>query len=154
MTCSRHYDILAKTRTRMMTAVTFSRQNDAGSRVSNTQHWENLVQVVVLVSESKALYQDVPLQYELGDLHYSQLTQNSKRVIVQKTLTYFEHTFLDIVVMSRTCYHCPDSCNTWKVGTCWKQRRNNTWQPRWCICCSSRYLHKWTRHFLWNEKQI
>ena len=29
--------------------------NDAGSRVSNTQYWENLVLEVVLVSESKAL---------------------------------------------------------------------------------------------------
>ena len=36
--------------------ITFSRQNDAGSRVSNTQYWENLALVVVLVSESKALY--------------------------------------------------------------------------------------------------
>ena len=38
-----------------MTAITFYRQNDAGSRASNTQHLENLVLVVVLVSESKAL---------------------------------------------------------------------------------------------------
>ena len=37
----------------MTTAITFSRQNDAGSRVSNTQYWENLVLVVVLVLESK-----------------------------------------------------------------------------------------------------
>ena len=49
-------DILAKTRSRVTTATTFSRQNGAGSRVSNTQYWENLVLVVVLVSESKALY--------------------------------------------------------------------------------------------------
>ena len=35
MTCFRHYDILAKTRSRMTTAVAFSRQNDTGSRVSN-----------------------------------------------------------------------------------------------------------------------
>ena len=55
ITCSRHYDILAKTRSRMTTAITFSRQNDAGSRVSNTQYSKNLVLVVVLVSESKAL---------------------------------------------------------------------------------------------------
>ena len=55
MTCSRHYDILAKTRSRMTTAITFSRQNDAGSRVTNTQYWENPVLVVALVSESKAL---------------------------------------------------------------------------------------------------
>ena len=32
MPCSRHYDILAKTRSRMTTATTFSRQNDVGSR--------------------------------------------------------------------------------------------------------------------------
>ena len=44
------YDILAKTRSRMTTAITFSRQNDAGSRVSNTQYCENLVFVIVLVS--------------------------------------------------------------------------------------------------------
>ena len=30
--------------------------NDAGSCVSNTPYWENLVLVVVLVSETKALY--------------------------------------------------------------------------------------------------
>ena len=40
----------------MTTATTFTRQNDIGSRMSNTQYWENLVLVVVLVSESKALY--------------------------------------------------------------------------------------------------
>ena len=56
MTCFRYFDILAKTRSRVTTAVAFSRQNDAGSRVSNTQYWENLVLVVVLVLESKALY--------------------------------------------------------------------------------------------------
>ena len=56
MTCSRHYDIFAKTRSRMTTVITFSRQNDVGSRVSNTQCWENLVLLVVLVSESKALW--------------------------------------------------------------------------------------------------
>ena len=39
----------------MTTAITFSRQNDAGSRVRNSQYWESLVLVVVLVSESKAL---------------------------------------------------------------------------------------------------
>ena len=53
-TCSRHYIILAKTPSRMTTAITFSRQNEACSRVSKTQYWENLVLVVVLVSESKA----------------------------------------------------------------------------------------------------
>ena len=55
MTCCRHYDILAKTRSRLTTAIAFSRQNDAGSLVSNTQYWESLVHVVFLVSESKAL---------------------------------------------------------------------------------------------------
>ena len=40
----------------MTTATTFSRQNDAGSRASTTYYWENLVLVVVLVLESKALY--------------------------------------------------------------------------------------------------
>ena len=55
ITCSRHYDILAKTRSKMTTAITFSRQNDAGSRASNTYYWENLVLVVVIVLESKAL---------------------------------------------------------------------------------------------------
>ena len=38
---------------RMTTATTFSRQNDAGSRVRT--YLENLVLVVVLVLESKAL---------------------------------------------------------------------------------------------------
>ena len=39
----------------MTMAITFSRQNDAGSLACTTQYWENLVLVVVLVSESKAL---------------------------------------------------------------------------------------------------
>ena len=41
----------------MKTAITFSRQNDAGSRMSSTQYWENLVLLVVLVLESKGLLQ-------------------------------------------------------------------------------------------------
>ena len=40
----------------MTTAIKFSRQIDAGSSVSNTQNWENVILVVVLVSESKRLY--------------------------------------------------------------------------------------------------
>ena len=40
----------AKTRSRMTTAITFSRQLDAVSRVNNTRQWEN----VVLVLEAKA----------------------------------------------------------------------------------------------------
>ena len=58
MTCFRHYDILAKTRSRMTTAIAFSCQNDDGSHLSNTQYWKNLLVVVILVllvSESKAL---------------------------------------------------------------------------------------------------
>ena len=51
----RHYYILAKTRSRMMTATTFSRQNDAGSRARTTYYWENLVLVVLPVLESKGL---------------------------------------------------------------------------------------------------
>ena len=38
-----------------MTTTTFSRQNEAGSRVSTTYYWKNLVLVVLLVLESKAL---------------------------------------------------------------------------------------------------
>ena len=36
ITCCRYFDILAKTRSRMTTATTFSRHNDAGSRASTT----------------------------------------------------------------------------------------------------------------------
>ena len=39
----------------MATATTFSRQNDAGSRAHTAWYWNNLVLVVVLVLESKAL---------------------------------------------------------------------------------------------------
>ena len=35
-------NILAKTRSRMTMAITFSHQKDAGSHVSNTQYWEFL----------------------------------------------------------------------------------------------------------------
>ena len=39
-----------------MTAITFSRQNDAGSRaLAATYYWENLVLAAVLVLESKDL---------------------------------------------------------------------------------------------------
>ena len=55
MTYFRYYDISAKTVSRMSTAITFSRQNDTGSRVCATKYWENLVFVVVLVLESKGL---------------------------------------------------------------------------------------------------
>ena len=55
ITCYSHYDIFAKTRGRMTTAITFSRQNDAGSRARNTEYLENLAPIVVLVLESKAL---------------------------------------------------------------------------------------------------
>ena len=40
----------------MTTVSRFSRQNDAGLRTLNIVPWENLVLVVVLVLESKALY--------------------------------------------------------------------------------------------------
>ena len=36
MTFFHHYDILTKTRSRMTRAITFSRQNEAGSRVRTT----------------------------------------------------------------------------------------------------------------------
>ena len=37
-------------------SITFSRQNDAGSRTRTYWYWENLVSVVVLVLEFNALY--------------------------------------------------------------------------------------------------
>ena len=40
---------------RMTTAIMFSSQNDAGLPVSNTQYRENVVLIVILVSESKGL---------------------------------------------------------------------------------------------------
>ena len=52
----RHHDILAKIRRRMKTIITFSRQNDAGSRKRTTYYWENFFLVVVLILESKGLY--------------------------------------------------------------------------------------------------
>ena len=50
MTCLRHYDILGQTRSRMTTAITFSRQNDAGSRGRTISYWKNLILVVILVT--------------------------------------------------------------------------------------------------------
>ena len=40
----------------MMTVSRFSRQNDVGLRALNVALWQNLLLVVVLVLESKALY--------------------------------------------------------------------------------------------------
>ena len=48
-------DIFAKPRTKMTTVSRFSRQNDVGLRALNVVLLENLVLVVVLVLESKAL---------------------------------------------------------------------------------------------------
>ena len=67
ITYPRHYDILTKTRSRMTTTITFSRQNDAASRANTTYYCENLARVVVLVLESKALY------YNTGDNKFSSL---------------------------------------------------------------------------------
>ena len=50
-----HFDTLAKIRSRVTTATSFSRQNDAGSRANTIYHWENLVLAAVLVLESKGL---------------------------------------------------------------------------------------------------
>ena len=54
----------------MRTAVMFYRQNDAGSRVRNTQYRDNLVLVVVLVWESKGFFfnnnNEKPFQAYLG----------------------------------------------------------------------------------------
>ena len=44
------------TTTKMTTVLRFFRQNDVGLRALNVALWENLVLVVVLVLESKALY--------------------------------------------------------------------------------------------------
>ena len=48
----RKVPIFARTRSRVKKTITFSRQNDAGSRASPIYCWENLVLVVVLVLES------------------------------------------------------------------------------------------------------
>ena len=48
-------NIFAKSRTKMTTVSRFSRQNDVSLRALNVVLWENLVLVVVLVRESKAL---------------------------------------------------------------------------------------------------
>ena len=50
-----HDNIFAKPRAKMTTTSPFSRQNDAGVRAPGVALWENLVFLVVLVLESKAL---------------------------------------------------------------------------------------------------
>ena len=47
---------LRHSRSRMTTAITFSRQNESGSRESTTWYWANLVLIVLLVLESKDVY--------------------------------------------------------------------------------------------------
>ena len=56
----------------MTTAITFSRQNDASLRACTTYYWENLVLVVVLVIESKALYFNVKFYNNQGMLRTCQ----------------------------------------------------------------------------------
>ena len=52
----RHYAIVAKTRSRMTTAIKFSRQNDAGSRAHIVLRKSSSGSTVALALESKALY--------------------------------------------------------------------------------------------------
>ena len=52
--CFRNYAVLTKTRSKETTAISFSRQNDNGSRVRTLCLLENLE--VVLVLEFKGLY--------------------------------------------------------------------------------------------------
>ena len=64
MTCFRHYDILGQARSRMTTAITFSRQNDSGSRARTTSYWKNLILVVILVTRDQtALLKGVSIKY-------------------------------------------------------------------------------------------
>ena len=71
---------LAKTRSRMMTAITFSRQSDDWfTQEHQNQYRENLVPVVVLFSESKALYCSLSKWFLLT-------VQEKKRVKIQPTL--------------------------------------------------------------------
>ena len=56
----RHYDVLTKTRSKMTTAISFSRQNDTGSRARALCLLEKLV--VVLVLESKDLYYELTIR--------------------------------------------------------------------------------------------
>ena len=58
MTCFRQNDIHAKTCNRLTTlkSSSFSRQNNAGSRVRTTSLWENLAPEVVLFFKSTGLY--------------------------------------------------------------------------------------------------
>ena len=60
-------DTLAKTSSRMTTAITFSSQNDAGLRASTT-NWENLVLVVVLRlrASSRLFVSDTSPKFTLG----------------------------------------------------------------------------------------
>ena len=48
-------NIFAKPRTKMTTVSRFSRQNDVSLRALNAVLWENLVLVVAIILESKAL---------------------------------------------------------------------------------------------------
>ena len=50
-----YHNIFANPRLKMTTVSRFSRQNDAGLRALNVVPWENLVLIVVLVLQSKAV---------------------------------------------------------------------------------------------------
>ena len=53
-----------------MSAIMFSLQNDAGLCMSDTQYWENLVLIVILVLEYKGLDCCTFLTYTLSALLY------------------------------------------------------------------------------------
>ena len=55
LSCFRHYDVFAKTLSKMATAITFSRQNDAGSSARSAQYWESVILMVILILQSKGL---------------------------------------------------------------------------------------------------
>ena len=89
--------ILTITRSRIMTAITFFRQNDAGSPVSNTRYWQNLVLVVVLVSESKAELLLYMLLAKIWHWPRNQRTRSQRSSHVRVRCT---QTFLACVLVS------------------------------------------------------
>ena len=76
-------NIFAKPRTKMTTVLRSPRQNDVGLQVLKVVLWENLVLVVVLVLESKALYWSLSYcDIHIQDSAWS-LTWNRTSTLVQ-----------------------------------------------------------------------
>ena len=137
MTGFRHFDILPKTRSRVTTATTFSRQNDAASSASTTWYWENLVLVVELVLE-KALYfykKKTNKNFQVSFIH-----KNHLRPFLSAHYLIYEIFCLNLTF---TIYRKRDSKSLYYFAFFRqaKAKESSAWSARYARRWSTRFTH-------------